>query len=191
MSHSHDTATIDPGAEIGSGTYIWHNSHVRESARIGDHCVIGEHVYIGPNVVIGSGVKVQNNVSIYEAVTIEDDVFVGPSVVFTNVINPRAFIERKDEFRPTLVQKGATLGANCTLLCGISIGGYALVGSGTVVTRDVPAYALVVGNPARQIGWVSKAGHRLPIRFGEHGEASCHTSGEIYMVQENSCRPKL
>ncbi len=186
MTQIHPTATIDAGAEIGEGTLIWHYSHVRESARIGKNCVIGEHVYIGPNVVIGDGVKIQNNVSVYEGVTIEDDVFVGPGVVFTNVINPRAFIERKSEFRPTLIRKGATLGANSTILCGLTIGQFALIAAAAVITDDVVAHALMIGSPAIRKGWVSKCGHTLKAH-GQSGYATCEMSGDEYAIEEDNC----
>ncbi len=157
----HSTAVVDPGAEVGADTAIWHFCHVLAGTRIGARCVLGQNVMAGPNVVIGDGVKVQNNVSIYEAVTIEDDVFLGPSCVFTNVLTPRAFIDRKSEFAPTLVRTGATVGANATIVCGLTIGRYAMIGAGAVVTKDVGDYALVIGNPAQHAGWVSRAGERL------------------------------
>lgn len=190
MSSIHPTATIDEGAQIGEGSRIWHFSHVRESAVIGRNCVIGEHVYIGPNVIIGDGVKIQNNVSVYEGVTVEDDVFIGPSVVFTNVINPRAFIERKNEFRPTRIRKGATLGANSTLICGITVGEYAMVGAGAVVSRDVPGHALVHGVPSIHNGWVSRTGNKLPMPPGNTGEVRCPASGQVYIVSGYACRLK-
>lgn len=182
MPQIHPTATIDEGAQIGEGTRIWHYSHVRESAKIGKNCVIGEHVYIGPNVIIGDGVKIQNNVSVYEGVTIEDDVFVGPSVVFTNVINPRAFIERKSEFKPTLIQQGATLGANCTIICGFVVGRFALVGAGALINKDVNAYALAIGVPATQTGWISEAGGILPLPLTGNATAKCDLSGTRYKL---------
>jgi UDP-2-acetamido-3-amino-2,3-dideoxy-glucuronate N-acetyltransferase len=157
----HESAFIDEDVEIGEGTTIWHVSHIMRNSRIGKNCRIGQNVVVGPNVSIGNGVKIQNNVSVYEGVTLEDDVFCGPSVVFTNVHNPRSEIRRMDELRPTLVRRGATLGANCTIVCGITIGQYAFVGAGAVVTRDVPDFALVVGNPARIIGWMCTCGNRL------------------------------
>ena len=155
----HDTAIVDPGAKIGPGTKIWHFSHVMPTAVIGADCVLGQNVFVGNNVVIGNRVKVQNNVSLYEGVICEDDVFIGPSVVFTNVTNPRAFIEQKDSFKKTIIRKGATIGANATIVCGIELGEYCFIGAGAVVTKNVPAYALMVGNPARQTGWVNEAGH--------------------------------
>jgi UDP-2-acetamido-3-amino-2,3-dideoxy-glucuronate N-acetyltransferase len=157
----HETALVDDGAIVGADTKIWHFSHVLSRTRIGERCSIGQNVMIGPDVCIGNGCKLQNNVAVYKGVTLDDDVFCGPSMVFTNVLTPRAHIERKDEFAPTHIGKGATLGANCTIVCGHDVGAYAMVGAGAVVTKDVPAYALVVGNPARQIGWVSEAGERL------------------------------
>lgn len=156
----HSTAVVNEGAVIGRNTNIWHFCHIMHAAHIGSNCNIGQNVFIDNNVQIGNGVKIQNNVSVYNGVRVEDDVFIGPSVVFTNVINPRSFIERKHEFKPTLIQKGASLGANATIICGITIGEYAMIGAGAVVTKDVPAYALVVGNPAKQVGWVNKEGNK-------------------------------
>ena len=157
----HPSSFVDDGVEIGAGTKIWHFCHVMSGARIGGNCVLGQNVFVGRNVVIGNGVKIQNNVSVYEGVILEDNVFCGPSMVFTNVINPRSEIERKTEFKTTLVKRGATFGANCTIVCGVTIGRYAFVGAGAVVTKDVPDYALVVGVPAQQVGWMSRHGHRL------------------------------
>lgn len=157
----HPTAIIDEGARIGEGTKIWHWVHVSTGAEIGEGCVLGQNVFVASTVVIGRGVRIQNNVSVYDGVIIEDDVFLGPSMVFTNVVNPRAFISRKEEYRPTLVKRGATIGANATILCGVTLGAYAFVGAGCVVLRDVPDFALVVGNPARQIGWSCRCGVRL------------------------------
>jgi len=157
----HETAVIDPGAEIGEGTRVWHFCHLMPGARVGRNCVLGQNVFVDNNVSVGDGCKVQNNVSIYNGVQLEEEVFIGPSVVFTNVINPRAFIERKHEFKPTLIERGASIGANATIVCGIRIGAYALIGAGAVVTRDVPAFAKMVGNPARQIGWVDKEGNSV------------------------------
>lgn len=159
--YAHPTAVIDEGAQIGEGTKIWHFCHVSAGARIGPRCVLGQNVYVG-NVTIGENVRIQNNVSVYDGVTLEDHVFCGPSMVFTNVINPRAEVSRKHEFRPTRVRRGATLGANSTIICGVTIGEYAFVAAGAVVRRDVPAYALVVGVPARFLGWVCRCGERLP-----------------------------
>jgi len=158
---AHPTAVVDPGVRIGARSKIWHFSHVLAGSVIGERCVLGQNVVVGPDVRIGNGCKIQNNVSVYKGVTLEDDVFCGPSMVFTNVLNPRAFIERKDEFRPTMIRKGATIGANATIVCGHTVGEYAMVGAGAVVTRDVPAFALVVGAPARFLGWVSRSGERL------------------------------
>ena len=157
----HETAVVDTGTSIGNGTKIWHFAHILPGTTIGRNCSIGQNVMAGPDVSIGNGCKLQNNVAVYKGVTLDEDVFCGPSMVFTNVLTPRAHVERKDEFAPTHIGKGATLGANCTIVCGHDVGAYAMVGAGAVVTRDVPAYALVVGNPARQIGWVSEAGERL------------------------------
>ncbi|RYZ96700.1 MAG: N-acetyltransferase [Sphingobacteriaceae bacterium] len=154
----HETAVVDAGASIGLGTHIWHFCHVMPTAVIGSNCNIGQNVFIDNKVKIGNGVKIQNNVSVYNGVLLEDDVFIGPSVVFTNVINPRSFIERKEEFKITHVAKGATIGANATIICGVSIGEYAMIGAGAVVTKDVPAHALVIGNPGRQVGWVDERG---------------------------------
>lgn len=183
----HASAIIDPGAKIGNGSRIWHFVHIMPTAVIGENCVIGQNAFIDNRVIIGNGVKIQNNVSVYNGVTLEDQVFIGPSVVFTNVINPRAFIERKNEFQPTLVKKGASIGANATIICGITIGEYALIGAGALVARSVPAYALVRGNPARQEGWVSRAGARL--EFGPQNQAICPLSGEIYVQKENNVFP--
>ena len=179
---AHETAVIDAGCCIGRGTVVWHFSHLMSECVVGERCSIGQNVVISPGVVLGNGVKVQNNVSVYTGVTCEDDVFLGPSCVFTNVINPRSAVPRKDEFRPTRVERGASIGANATIVCGHTIGAYALIGAGAVVTRDVPPYALVVGNPARHIGWVSEYGHRL--RFDTDGRATCPESGARYLLKE-------
>jgi UDP-2-acetamido-3-amino-2,3-dideoxy-glucuronate N-acetyltransferase len=184
---AHPTAVLDPGCAIGPGTRIWHFCHLMPGCRIGANCVLGQNVMVAPDVTLGDGVKVQNNVSLYTGVTCEDDVFIGPSAVFTNVLNPRSFVERKTEFRPTLLKKGASIGANATILCGTVIGRYALVGAGAVVLRDVPDYALAVGNPARQTGWVSRMGHRL--HFDETGEAVCPESGERYALAAGRVTP--
>lgn len=176
---AHETAVIDDGCRIGAGTRIWHFSHIMPDCVIGERCNIGQNVVISPGVVLGNNVKIQNNVSVYTGVVCEDDVFLGPSCVFTNVLNPRSAIPRKDQYRKTLVRRGATIGANATIVCGHTIGEYALIGAGAVVTKDVPPYALVVGNPSKQIGWVSEYGHRL--RFDEKGEARCPESGERYL----------
>lgn len=155
----HATAVIDPGAEIGAGTRIWHFCHLMPGARIGENCILGQNVFVDNNVSVGAGCKIQNNVSLYNGVQLEEGVFIGPSVVFTNVLNPRAFIERKTEFKSTLIQQGASIGANATIVCGVTIGAYALIGAGAVVTRDIPPFAKVVGNPAKQSGWVDKEGN--------------------------------
>ncbi len=157
----HESAIIDQGASIGAGTKIWHFTHLMPASRVGKNCNIGQNVFIDNQVIIGNGVKIQNNVSLYNGVEVEDDVFLGPSMVFTNVINPRSFIERKNEFRKTLVRKGATIGANATIVCGIEIGEYAMIGAGAVVTKDVPPYALMTGIPAQQVGWVNKEGEKV------------------------------
>lgn len=180
---AHETAVIDEGASIGKGTKIWHFSHIMPTAVIGENCNIGQNVVVSPDVVLGRNVKVQNNVSLYTGVTCEDDVFLGPSCVFTNVINPRSAINRKHEYAKTHVGKGATIGANATIVCGNNIGAYALIGAGAVVTKEVPAYALVVGNPSKQIGWISEYGHRL--NFDEEGIAYCKESGEKYRLHNN------
>ncbi|RIV72574.1 acyltransferase [Flagellimonas aequoris] len=178
---SHETAIIDEGCTIGKGTKIWHFSHVMPNCKIGESCNIGQNVVVSPEVVLGNNVKVQNNVSIYTGVTCEDDVFLGPSMVFTNVINPRSAINRRGEYMKTAVKKGATIGANATVVCGNDIGEYALIGAGAVVTKSVPAYALLVGNPAKQIGWVSEYGHRL--YFNDNGIAVCPESNEKYILE--------
>ena len=175
---AHETSVIDEGSSIGKGTKIWHFSHIMPDSIIGSNCNIGQNVMIAPKVILGNNVKVQNNVSIYTGVICEDDVFLGPSMVFTNVINPRSTIQRNNEFKQTLVKKGASIGANATIICGNTIGEYALIGAGAVVTKNIPAYALVVGNPSKQIGWVSEYGHRL--MFDKKGEAICKESGVVY-----------
>jgi UDP-2-acetamido-3-amino-2,3-dideoxy-glucuronate N-acetyltransferase len=180
---AHSSAIIDQGAQIGKGTQIWHFSHLMGSCKVGAGCKLGQNVYIDANVTIGNGVKIQNNVSVFNGVIVEDDVFLGPSMVFTNVINPRIFIERKNMFRKTLVRKGATIGANATIICGVEIGAYAMIGAGAVVTKNVPAYALMKGNPARQAGWISEAGHTL--KFDENNMATCPEMGVSYSLIEN------
>ena len=177
---AHETAVVDAGCEIGKGTKIWHFSHIMSGCNIGESCNIGQNVVISPAVVLGRNVKIQNNVSVYSGVICEDDVFLGPSAVFTNVINPRSAIARRNEFKTTLVQKGATIGANATIVCGITIGKYAFVGAGAVVTKNIPDYALVIGNPARQSGWMSEYGHKL--RFNAEGIAFCPESQEKYQL---------
>ena len=179
---NHETAIIDEGCEIGSGTKIWHFSHLMTGCIIGKNCNIGQNVVVSPGVVLNDNVKVQNNVSVYTGVTCEDDVFLGPSCVFTNVINPRSAISRKHGYIPTKVCKGASIGANATIICGCVIGEYAMVGAGAVVTKDIPPYALVVGNPARQIGWISEYGHQLS--FDKHGVAFCLESKEEYLFKD-------
>jgi UDP-2-acetamido-3-amino-2,3-dideoxy-glucuronate N-acetyltransferase len=183
---SHETAVIDAGCRIGEGTRIWHFSHIMSGSTIGKHCNIGQNVVISPEVVLGDNVKVQNNVSIYTGVTCDDDVFLGPSCVFTNVINPRSAVSRKDQYRKTHVGKGATIGANATIVCGHQIGAYAMIGAGAVVTKDIPPYALVVGNPSRQIGWVSEYGHRLS--FDDKGKAICPETGQSYQLDDNQVK---
>ncbi len=178
---AHETAVIDPGCEIGEETRIWHFSHIMSGCIIGRQCSIGQNVVISPDVRIGNRVKIQNNVSVYTGVICEDDVFLGPSAVFTNVINPRSAVIRKDEYLPTLVQKGATIGANATIVCGITIGRFAFIGAGAVVTKNIPDYALVVGNPARQTGWMSEFGHKL--KFNAEGLAVCPESNEHYLLE--------
>lgn len=184
----HPSAIVDDGAVIGSDTRIWHWVHVCASAAIGSGCSIGQGVFVGPKVRVGDRVKVQNNVSIYEGVTLEDEVFCGPSMVFTNVMNPRAAVERKNEFRPTLVRKGATLGANCTIVCGVTIGEYAFIGAGTVVTRDVPAHALVTGVPARHSGWFSRFGERIPLPLSGQGHWLCPHTGDQYRLEAGTLK---
>ncbi|HSU28769.1 MAG TPA: DapH/DapD/GlmU-related protein [Chitinophagaceae bacterium] len=180
-SFIHPTSIIDEGAQIGAGTKIWHFCHLMPGAKVGMNCIIGQNVFVDNNVVLGNGVKVQNNVSIYNGVTVADDVFIGPSVVFTNVINPRSFIERKNEFKPTQIRKGASLGANCTILCGIEIGEYAMIGAGAVVINSIPAYASVAGNPAKSIGWISQSGMKL--EFDNKERAKCSTTGQEYQLK--------
>ncbi len=179
----HASAIVDAGAQLGEGTRVWHFAHVCAGARIGAGCSLGQGVYVGNDVLIGRNVKIQNNVSVYDAVTLEDDVFCGPSMVFTNVHNPRSAVPRKAEYRRTLVRRGATLGANCTVVCGTTIGEYAFVGAGAVVSRDVPAFALVVGVPARCIGWVSRHGERLALPAQGQGTAICPATGERYALK--------
>lgn len=182
----HSTAVIDDGCRIGTGSRIWHFSHLMAGCVIGNNCNIGQNVVISPAVILGNNVKVQNNVSVYTGVTCDDDVFLGPSCVFTNVINPRSKIDRREAFAKTHVGKGATIGANATIICGHDIGTYAFIGAGAVVTKNVPPYALLVGNPARQTGWMSEYGHRL--NFDENGLAVCPESGQEYRIEENSVK---
>lgn len=183
----HPTAIVDDGAQIGEGTRVWHWVHVCGQARIGKGCSLGQNVFVGNNVIIGDNVKIQNNVSVYDNVTLESDVFCGPSMVFTNVYNPRSAVSRKNEYRNTLVKRGATLGANSTIVCGSTIGEYAFVGAGAVINRDVPAYALMVGVPARQIGWMSRHGARLSLPLNGNAEAQCPETGEIYRLVGHQC----
>ena len=183
---AHETAVIDANCDIGNGTKIWHFSHVMPNCRIGANCNIGQNVVISPEVVLGTNVKVQNNVSIYTGVICEDDVFLGPSMVFTNVVNPRSTVNRKNQYLKTVVKKGASIGANATIVCGNTIGEYALIGAGAVVVKEILPYALVVGNPSKQIGWVSEFGHRLT--FNEEGMARCSESNEVYQLENNNVR---
>ena len=183
---AHPSAIIDEGCTIGKGTKIWHFSHIMPNCTLGENCNIGQNVVISPEVVLGKNVKVQNNVSIYTGVTCDDDVFLGPSMVFTNVINPRSAVNRKSEYAKTHVGKGVSIGANATIVCGHDILEYAFIGAGTVVTKTVPAYALVVGNPSRQIGWMSEFGHRL--EFDANGKANCKESGQVYQLENNTVK---
>lgn len=181
----HDTAIVDSGAQLGRGTKVWHWAHVCGGARVGENCSLGQNVFVGNRVIIGNNVKIQNGVSVYDNVTLDDDVFCGPSMVFTNVYNPRAAIARKDEYRDTHVQRGATLGANCTIVCGVTIGKFAFVGAGAVVTSSVPDYALVVGVPARQIGWMSEFGEQLDLPLIGDQESSCPRTQAVYRLKES------
>jgi UDP-2-acetamido-3-amino-2,3-dideoxy-glucuronate N-acetyltransferase len=178
----HESAIVDDGAQIGEGTRIWHFSHVCAKAKIGSNCSLGQNVFVANNVVVGNNVKIQNNVSVYDNVFLEDDVFCGPSMVFTNVYNPRSFIERKTEYKNTLIKRGATLGANCTIICGVTIGEYALVGAGAVVNKDVKPYALIVGVPGQQIGWISKYGEQLDLPLTGEAETKCPNTGDLYRL---------
>jgi len=184
----HPSAIVDAGAKIGAGTKIWHWVHVSSEAQIGTNCSLGQNVFVASRVIIGNNVRIQNNVSIFEGVSLEDDVFCGPSMVFTNVTNPRSAVNRRDEFKETVVKKGATLGANCTILCGTTIGEYAFIGAGAVVTSDVHGYALMVGVPARQVGWMSKHGERLDLQIDGDGEAVCAATGERYVLSDGIVR---
>lgn len=183
---SDPTAIIDENCIIGDGTKIWHFSHLMSASSLGKNCNLGQNVVVSPGVILGNNVKVQNNVSIYTGVVCEDDVFLGPSMVFTNVINPRSAVTRKDQYKKTIVRKGASIGANATIVCGNEIGAFAMIGAGAVITKPVPAYALVVGNPAKQIGWVSEYGHRL--HFDENGSAICEESQQIYSLHDHIVR---
>ena len=184
----HESAIVDEGAQIGEGTRIWHFSHVCRGAIIGRRCSLGQNVFVGNDVVIGDNVKIQNNVSVYDAITIEQDVFCGPSVVFTNVYNPRSAVPRKDEYRKTLIKRGATLGANSTIVCGVTVGIYAFIGAGTLVNKDVPDFALMVGVPAKQVGWMSCFGERLDLPLKGSAEAVCNKTKQRYSLQNGSCK---
>jgi UDP-2-acetamido-3-amino-2,3-dideoxy-glucuronate N-acetyltransferase len=183
----HPSAIVDAGAQLGDDCRVWHFVHISAGARIGARCSFGQNVFVGNDVTIGNNVRIQNNVSVYDAVTLEDDVFCGPSMVFTNVYNPRAAVSRKDEYRRTLVRQGATLGANCTVVCGVTLGRHAFIGAGAVVNRDVPDHALMVGVPARQIGWISRHGERLALPLAGDGEAACPATGERYRLRDGRC----
>lgn len=184
----HPTAIVDEGAQIGKGSRIWHWVHISGGAQIGERCSFGQNVFVGNDVVIGNNVKVQNNVSVYDAVTLEDDVFCGPSMVFTNVYNPRSAVTRKNEYRRTLIKKGATLGANCTIVCGITIGEFAFVAAGAVINRDVKPYALMAGVPARQIGWMGRYGERLSLPLTGDAQTVCKLTGQRYELRDGRCR---
>ncbi len=186
--YAHPTAVIDPGSTIGDHTKIWHFCHIMAESTIGEHCILGQNVMIAPGVALGNNVKVQNNVSIYSGVFCENDVFIGPSAVFTNVINPRSAVNRKSEYQKTAVRTGATIGANATIVCGIEIGAFAFIGAGAVVTKNVPAYALIVGNPGRQTGWMSAHGHKL--KFNADGIAICPETGAHYRLKEGIVAPE-
>lgn len=187
---AHPTAVIDEGCEIGAGTKIWHFSHIMTGCRIGERCNLGQNVVVSPEVTLGNNVKIQNNVSVYTGVICEDDVFLGPSCVFTNVFNPRSAVARKNEYRQTLVRKGASIGANATIVCGVEIGSFAFIGAGAVVTKNIPAYALVMGNPARQTGWMSEFGHKLMFQSdtGAEAKATCTESGQMYILEDGRVR---
>ena len=187
-TQKHETAIVDDGAQIGDGTRVWHWVHVCSGAKIGERCSLGQNVFVGNNVIIGSNVKIQNNVSVYDNIILEDDVFCGPSMVFTNVYNPRAAIVRKEEYRETLIRRGATLGANCTIICGVTIGEYAFIGAGAVVNTDVPDYALMVGVPAKQIGWMSQFGEQIDLPVGGEGEYVCPHTQSRYCLEGNRMR---
>ncbi|MEL7447557.1 MAG: acyltransferase [Pseudomonadota bacterium] len=188
MASIHESAIVDDGAQLGEGTRVWHWVHICSGARIGNDCSLGQNVFVGNKVAIGNNVKIQNNVSVYDNVTLEDDVFCGPSMVFTNVYNPRSAVSRKDEYRDTLVRKGATLGANCTIVCGVSIGRFAFVGAGAVIRADVPDYAMMVGVPARQVGWISEFGERLDLPVQGDGLARCEHTGQQYRLEGGMLR---
>jgi len=183
----HPTAIVDEGAKIGEGSRVWHFTHICAGAKIGDKCSLGQNVFVGNDVVIGNNVKIQNNVSVYDAVNIEDDVFCGPSMVFTNVYNPRSAVIRKDEYRKTLIKRGATLGANSTIVCGITVGQYSFVGAGALINKDVPDFALMVGVPAKQIGWMSRFGERLDLPVNGNAESICPHTKEKYVLVDGKC----
>jgi len=186
--YQHPSAIVDEGAQIGEGSRVWHFVHVCGGARIGKGVSLGQNVFVGNKVVIGDRCKIQNNVSVYDNVTLEEGVFCGPSMVFTNVYNPRSLVERKDEYRDTLVRKGATLGANCTIICGVTIGEFAFVGAGALINKDAPAYALMAGVPARQIGWMSEFGERLALPLSGDAETVCAHTGQRYLLRDGVCR---
>ncbi len=185
----HPSAIVDAGAQFGEGCRVWHFVHISAGARIGRACSFGQNVFVGNDVLIGDNVKIQNNVSVYDAVTLEDDVFCGPSMVFTNVYNPRSAVSRKSDYRRTLVRRGATLGANSTIVCGTTVGRHAFIGAGAVVNRDVPDFALMVGVPARQVGWMSRHGERLALPLEGDAQAACPATGEKYLLRDGLCRP--
>ena len=186
MNYIHETAILDSGAEVGENVKIWHFTHIMPKAKIGNSVSIGQNCFVGDNVTIGNDVKIQNNVSLYDGVIIEDNVFVGPSVVFTNVYNPRSLIERKDEYRDTLVSYGATLGANCTIICGVTIGQFSFIGAGALVNKDVKPYALVVGVPGKHIGWMSQHGEQIPLPTSGSGEFICNKTGDKYKLEDGN-----
>jgi UDP-2-acetamido-3-amino-2,3-dideoxy-glucuronate N-acetyltransferase len=186
----HETAIVDEGAQIGEGTRVWHWVHICSKAKIGERCSFGQNVFVGNNVVIGNNVKVQNNVSIYDNVFLEDDVFCGPSMVFTNVYNPRSAVTRKDEYRDTVVKKGATIGANATIVCGVTIGEYSFIAAGAVINKDVKPYALMAGVPAKQIGWMSRFGERIPLPLVGSGDWSCPQMGHVYILKSGNLEVK-
>ena len=181
--YRHETAIVDEGAQIGAGTAIWHWVHICGGAVIGSNCVLGQSVFVGNKAVIGNNVKIQNHVSVYDNVTLEDEVFCGPSMVFTNVLNPRAFINRKAEFKNTLIKRGATVGANATVICGVIIGEYAFIGAGALINKDVPAFALMVGVPGRQIGWMTRSGEQMPVPLSGSAEYTCAQTGDVYLLE--------
>ena len=183
----HPSAIVDEGAKIGDGSHIWHFSHVCSGAQIGEGCSLGQNIFVGNDVIIGNNVKIQNNVSVYDAVTIEDDVFCGPSMVFTNVFNPRSAVTRKDKYRKTLIKKGATLGANSTIVCGITVGVYAFIAAGALINKDVPDFALMIGVPAKQVGWMSRFGERLVLPLKADAQTTCPHTGDRYQIKDGYC----